>query len=43
MSTQSTSNSPARSEEGVIKRLLNATEIDTRMIGMIMADRKSVV
>lgn len=37
MSTQSTSNSPARSEEGVIKRLLNATEIDTRMIGMIMA------
>ena len=37
MSTQSTNSGPALSEEGAVKRLLNATEIDTRMLGMIAA------
>ena len=37
MSAQTTSNSPAMSEEGTLKRFLRATEIDTRMLGMIVA------
>ena len=37
MSAQSSSNSPAMSEEGALKRFLRATEIDTRMLGMIAA------
>jgi len=37
MSTQTASNSPAMSDEGALKRFLRATEIDTRMLGMIAA------
>ena len=37
MSTLTTSNNPAVSEEGALKRFLRATEIDTRMLGMIAA------
>ena len=37
MSTQTSSNSPALSEEGAFTRFLRATEIDTRMLGMIAA------
>ena len=37
MSTQTSNNSPALSEEGAFTRFLRATEIDTRMLGMIAA------
>jgi D-xylose transport system permease protein len=37
MSIQTSSNSPAMSEEGAFTRFLRATEIDTRMLGMIAA------
>lgn len=37
VTTSGSSQSPALVDEGPIKRFLNATEIDTRMIGMIVA------
>lgn len=37
MATQSNAGGPALSNDGVLKRLIRATEIDTRMIGMIVA------
>ena len=37
MSMQPGNNSPALSELGVIKRFVSATEIDTRMLGMVAA------
>jgi D-xylose transport system permease protein len=37
MATQTNAGGPALSNDGVLKRLLRATEIDTRMIGMIVA------
>ncbi|WP_421760885.1 sugar ABC transporter permease [Devosia sp.] len=37
MATQTNAGGPALSNDGVLKRLIRATEIDTRMIGMIVA------
>ena len=37
MSTQTSNNSPALSEESAFTRFFSATEIDTRMLGMIAA------
>ena len=37
MSMQPGNNSPALSDQGVIKRFVSATEIDTRMLGMVAA------
>ena len=37
MATQPSNNSPAMSDEGPVRRFLNATEIDSRMLGMIVA------
>lgn len=37
MATQTNAGGPAMTNEGLVKRLIRATEIDTRMIGMIVA------
>lgn len=37
MSVQPTTSGPALTDDGLVRRFLNATEIDTRMLGMIAA------